>query len=522
MEGLLINQQLRRLRPLLPSRRQAWRFPDAQTFVLPLAGDLAIWIFNRPPNPRFELRPEVPPAGRTNSGFQDLLTARASGVLQEARQRKLDRVLSLEFAGSEGFVTTEAVELVVELTGRNCNLILIDAEGTIIGAAREVRSDVNRFRQVVAGGRYLPPPPYEKLDPLKASREELLEVLAGQNVRAIPRLIDGIGPQLRRALAVLSAVEETERLGGGAHERVVDALERVTREPSEVLEETLGMPDARTMQRLERRRELRERLERQLGGELELVGKRLEDLARAREAADEADALRRRGDLLLAFANRVPAGSEAVTLPDFSGQPLRLDLDPARNAAGNAQGFYERARKREARGRSAQQREPELLRRRDELSRLLDRLQQAGDDELERLAQELLPKADSKARTEPFARYRGPHGFPVLVGRSSRENDLLTFKVARSRDIWLHVQGYQGAHVLIQAQGAQVPFDTILFAARLAAGHSKASESENVAVDYTVRKNVWRAKGAAPGAVHFTQHKTVFVNPSRRPVEEGE
>ncbi len=114
-------------------------------------------------------------------------------------------------------------------------------------------------------------------------------------------------------------------------------------------------------------------------------------------------------------------------------------------------------------------------------------------------------------------RYEGPHGFRVVVGRSARENDEVTFKVARSRDLWLHVQGYHGAHVVILAENREVPFDTILFAAALAAGHSQARDSDNVAVDYTLKKNVWKVKGMPPGAVHFSHQKTVYVDPMRSP-----
>jgi len=107
------------------------------------------------------------------------------------------------------------------------------------------------------------------------------------------------------------------------------------------------------------------------------------------------------------------------------------------------------------------------------------------------------------------------------VGRSAKENEAITFGVAKSRDVWLHVQGYQGSHVIVRSQGREVPFDTVLFAARLAAGFSKAKESGTVPVDYTERKNVWRVKGGAPGAVHMAHQKTVYVTPSRDGADSG-
>jgi predicted ribosome quality control (RQC) complex YloA/Tae2 family protein len=517
MEGLLIAEELRRLEPQLPGRRLGWRFPDPHTFVLPLARG-SLWLFNRPPDPRLELRDETPAPGRARTGFQDLLAARASGDLVAARQRKLDRVVTLEFAGGEGFVETPPVRLVVELTGRNSNLILLDQEDLVLGAAREIRADINRFRQVVSGRPYVAPPPYQKADPRSSDRAALRELLAGAPIRSWRQLVDGIGPQLSRALSASAGVHDERALEGPELQRALDALERLVEAPGRTVQEALQLPDPATVRQRERRHGQVERLAGELRRERELLGKRLDDLARARSAAEGAAELRRQGDLLLAYSNRVPEGADSVTLPDFSGRPVRLSLDPSLNGAANAQGYYERARKREARARQADLREPELRKRRAELDDLLGSLAELSDEELEELSERLLPAPIAHARGGPGARYAAPHGFTVLVGRNARENDQVTFKIARSRDVWLHVQGYRGSHVVILAENREVPFDTVIFAAQLAAAYSKAADSDNVPVDYTLRKNVWKVKGQSAGAVHFTRHKTVYVTPSRRPV----
>jgi predicted ribosome quality control (RQC) complex YloA/Tae2 family protein len=140
-----------------------------------------------------------------------------------------------------------------------------------------------------------------------------------------------------------------------------------------------------------------------------------------------------------------------------------------------------------------------------------------SDDRLAELAKTYAPAEKKHPRSEPGIRYEEPHGFTVIVGRNAKENEIITFKMAKSRDLWLHAQGYPGSHVIIQAENREVPFETIIFAAQLAAAYSKAGQSDNVPVDYTQRKNVWKPKGAAPGAVYMTQQKTVYVTPSRRP-----
>lgn len=519
MEGLLIADLLVALAPRLPAERGAWRFLDAHTYALPFASGErgALWFFNRPPNPRLELRDDAPPPGRSFSGFQDLLQARADGPLVRAEQIKLDRVVRFHFAASRGFVAGAPVVLVAELTGRNCNLILTDPAGQILGAAREVGADINRFRQVRSGLTYRPPPPYRKLDPRTEGSEALREALRGTEARRISKLVDGLGPELTRALLAKAAVGPRETLEGERLERAVTALEELTRRPNEVASATLARLDLHDLRERDQREALLGRVRAELTKRRTLLNKRLADADRAATAAAAADRLRHEGNVLLAFARRVRPGVAVAELEDFDGSSLTLELDPALDAVQNAQRRFERARKREARAAASAERRVELERELAELDRLEAGLEALSTQRLEALADEVAPQRRRERRRGPGVRYRGPHGFVVVVGRNARENDQVTFKVARSRDMWLHAQGYHGAHVVILAENREVPFDTILYAAQLAAAYSKAAGGDNVAVDYTSRKNVWKVKGMPAGAVHFTQHKTVYVTPDRHP-----
>ena len=513
---MLIAEELAKLEALLPSKRIAWRFPDAYTYILPISKG-ALWLFNRPPNPRVAYLEEMPPQAGPNSGFQDLLVSRANGALIAAEQIKLDRVVKLSFGPGEGFVPTPPVTLVAELTGRNCNLILLDDDGKILGAARDIGADVNRFRQVRSGLPYTPPPPYEKLDPRTASDAVLEQTLAGKSLKKVRSLVDGVGPDLSRALAVTSGVSLDKKLEPSDLAKLVPALRRLSKEPSTVMKEALELPDVDELRRREARAAMRERLKFALEKERTLLRNRLKDIDKARNAAAKASDIRNQADILMAYQHQVPKNITNVTLTDFEGNDINLQLDPKLSAVENAQAYYERARKRENRVIEAESREAELKPKFAEVEGFLEGLEALSDDELKELLERYAPKAKAQKRTQPGIRYEGPHGYPIIVGRNSRENDIVTFRLARSRDVWLHAQGYPGSHVIIKADNTEVPFDTILFAAQLAAAYSKAGQSDNVPVDYALRKDVWKSKGAAPGAVHYAQQKTVYVTPSRRP-----
>jgi len=522
MEGLLLAQVLAVVRDRLPAERLAWRFVDEHTAVLPLVPSGSLWIFDRPPTPRIEFRCDPPPAAApAESGFQQLLAARAVGPLQAARQPALDRVARFRFGPGGGFVDTPPVELVVEATGRNANLVLLDEDESIVGVAREIGPEVNRYRQLRPGLAYRPPPPYDKLDPRQATDGDLAGALYGRRAQQLGKRVDGFGPELSATVQTLSGVAPDERLEGDSLAALVLAVREVVNDPAGTAKRALGRTDVATLRARERREADRRRLATHLRERRKLAAKRLSDAERTLAAAADAGRLRTEADLLLAYAGSVPEGAANVRLPGFDAADVDLQLDPARSAVANAEQRYAQARRRESRAERAAERAVELRQELEAIDRSRDAVDSLDDETLRRRVDELETEKAPR-RTGPGLRYPAPHGFTVVVGRSAKENDEVTFKLARSRDVWLHVQGWHGSHVVILAQGREVPFDTVLYAARLAAGHSKAVGGDNVPVDYTVRKNVWKVKGAAAGTVHYAQQKTVFVTPSRNPATDSD
>ena len=101
----------------------------------------------------------------------------------------------------------------------------------------------------------------------------------------------------------------------------------------------------------------------------------------------------------------------------------------------------------------------------------------------------------------------------MLVGRNNKQNDQLTTKLADKTDIWLHTKDITGSHVIIRAEGKEVPDSTVLWSARLAAFHSKAKNSSQVPVDYVPVRFVKKPSGSKPGMVIFTNNRTLYVKP---------
>jgi predicted ribosome quality control (RQC) complex YloA/Tae2 family protein len=235
---------------------------------------------------------------------------------------------------------------------------------------------------------------------------------------------------------------------------------------------------------------------------------------------------------LLANRHAIRRGQRVVELPDYTDPAkgyLQIEIDPAHSIEDNAKRYFGLQRKAK--------RGVELVRRRlgeaaDRLARLeglilkTETAKELG--ELEKLEHALAPLArrlPARPRSATGARkvespeprhFRSSDGLSILVGRSGPGNDYLTWRLARSHDLWLHAQGIPGSHVLIRLEkGKPPPPRTLREAAQVAAYYSRARAETKVPVDYALRKYLRKPKAAAAGVVLLTQEKTIVVRPDR-------
>ncbi|MET0339808.1 MAG: NFACT RNA binding domain-containing protein [Polyangiales bacterium] len=241
------------------------------------------------------------------------------------------------------------------------------------------------------------------------------------------------------------------------------------------------------------------------------------DLARA----GTAPTLRREAELLLCNLSAISRGASSARLYDETTEPAvwrDIALDPAVDAARNAELRFERARKldrgvaiAESRLRDA---EAEVARLRE----LLARTENEDADAVTASAQALGVALPDKPAGRPKPQQRTPYrtffsadGARILVGKGGADNDTLTLTVARPHDHWLHVRGTPGAHVVVPlTRGAQIAQELLLDAAHLAAHFSKIRGEPAAEIAHTARRFVRKLKGSAPGSVQVDRER-VFV-----------
>jgi predicted ribosome quality control (RQC) complex YloA/Tae2 family protein len=261
--------------------------------------------------------------------------------------------------------------------------------------------------------------------------------------------------------------------------------------------------------------------------------KLLKQLAQDLSSHADAERQKRVGDLLLANLSTAKREGKRVTLIDYfadDAAPIEIEIDEQltlQEEASRRFALYSRSKR--ALRQIATRIEAIRTQRAalDSRSEALEKVIVERDvTALEKLIALTAPRAitsglknkgrgDKKEKKIPGTRrYISSDGFEILVGRAARDNDYLTFKVAKPNDLWLHAADYGGSHVVVRNANRQdVPHRTVIEAAQLAAQFSQARKDPKVDVHYTQRKFVSKPKGAAPGLVRLLRFKNITVEP---------
>jgi predicted ribosome quality control (RQC) complex YloA/Tae2 family protein len=110
--------------------------------------------------------------------------------------------------------------------------------------------------------------------------------------------------------------------------------------------------------------------------------------------------------------------------------------------------------------------------------------------------------------------YTAPSGREVYCGRNSRGNEAVSLHFGQDQDVWFHVRGAPGAHVILRLQPGETPSDEDMqFAANIASFHSKVRTGGKVNVSYTSPKYVQKPKGARLGMVTIDRESVMIGRP---------
>lgn len=273
---------------------------------------------------------------------------------------------------------------------------------------------------------------------------------------------------------------------------------------------------------------LRAQIEKKLRKSLTLKS----NLEADRERFRASDSHQRYGELLLGNLHQIRTAGDSFLVTDFYDPESRETLIPMADKADprEAAEHYFRLARRARNGIKAiderlatlegeivgTQRQLQSVNEAQNLADLQD-IRPGGLQARSPASAAIPGKALSKeksARIPGIRRYSTSEGYEVLVGRSDKDNDNLTFRVAKSHDLWFHAADYPGSHVVLRnPRRTPVPQAAIQKAAQIAAKFSGAKNDSRVAVNYCERKFVSKLRKAPVGQVRLSSFKTILVEP---------
>ena len=263
---------------------------------------------------------------------------------------------------------------------------------------------------------------------------------------------------------------------------------------------------------------LKKAIERFLGQEESKALAAIEKVREGPVSQGQTDRYKMIGDIIMSNLHRIQKGSRWIDADNYyeNNNTISIELDPELPPEGNAQAYYQKARK----GR----RRSELLHDEienhghvlQEIKKKRSAVETADINALRTMHEQLVAKQRQSKSTSvaigiPGLQFEsGP--FTILVGRTARENDTLLRHHVRGNDYWLHSRDYPGSYVFIRSmKGKSVPLDVLLDAGSLALHYSRGRSGTHGDLFYTQVKYLRRVKDGKTGLVIPTQEKNLSV-----------
>jgi len=441
--------------------------PTPDTIILGLrrpGRSFSIFLSVHPQYGRLHILSQKPPRAQTPPAFCQYLRAHLLGAqLHRLTQTPHDRIVWFELKKNE-----RVRFLVVALIGRSANIFILDAQTTVLRALKP-------GRQPVGQPFILVPCPWN------ATRSQ-------ESFPPMPD-VDEIRFPVSERIEAAHSISERNAWIEQQHHRQIVALRT-------------------SIKQLQRR---------------------ITKLAQDFEKACTYREYGRYGELLKSHVSLLQKGQHHVTVVDYFDEKLpelTLSLDPEKDGHENLKNYFTKYGKFTGANKHLvprlDQAKTELVKLQAELHILENKKisDPAGQETGQRSIQSMplqQPQEPQRAGVKrqtplPYRRFRSQEGHAILVGKTAKDNDAVTFKVAKPDDLWLHARGSPGSHVVIKLEKKQqAPPETLKDAATLAVFYSDLRKSGKGEVIYTLRKNVRKPKGAKTGAVTVTQEKSLWV-----------
>ncbi len=476
-----------------------------------------------------------------------MLRKRLTGAwVTSIEQEDLERAVRINFSGTNDLGDKTSYSLIIEIMGRYSNIIFLDENEKVIDSLKRVDDSKSQVREILPGVLYTAPPRQDKLNIFTCDFSEIKSRVLNSNkglYKAVMDNVKGVSPIVCREIEFGLSLNDFKEQALSPTPTVVvldtpkdfsfinikqyDSLAEIKHYDSfsQLLDYfyyekvRLMRIRARSAELFKRITTLQERAVRKA-------------LNRAKELEDckDKEIYKIFGDLISTNQYRLEKGSPYYDLENYydNGNVVRIPADVTLTPSQNAQKYYKEYRKKQVAENKLEEFIIEANNEAQYFETVLDALSRAEtDSEITEIKEELslqgyiksnVAKKKISKSLKPLE-FKTTDGFTVFVGRNNIMNDKLTLKTAKNYDTWFHVQDTAGSHVICETSGKEITDTAIHDCSVIAAYYSKARESSNVAVDYTLVKNIKKPKGAKPGFVIYDPYKTEYVTPTLEEME---
>ncbi len=461
-------------------------------------------------------------------------------LLGDESKGEFDRVLVINLIIKDDFFGSKTrYGLICELTGRVSNILVCDEEENVLEMAQNTSN--NRLKAA-----YSLPDSVEILTPFNPPKEKLLETLHLPASEWRDR-IGGFSPQLSKELIFRLKNRGAILPENVFHDCISECVnsdacylylenEKVKALSPIELKHLPGSFSCLTFKTFNeallyiefdlvqnrRLEEIRKRVIARLQKDLKHKLRLLEDQKALFEKYQGGDKYKKMGEYVLSNIHQIKPRQALLSVQDWeTGEDVKINLDPIKTPAANAERFFHLCKK-------AHRGLAEVSARMKKLEGEIKYLQEqiwlseiaSNESDLIVEVESRKPKKEKSKKEKSGKRKKASAEALVekdncrfFVGRNCRQNDILTFQIAKKGDWWFHANDVPGSHVILKKLEGQITEDDIYRGAVLAAWFSFARDSSKVAVDNTDVAFVKKIPGGGPGRVSYTHQKTMFVNP---------
>lgn len=562
-DGMVTKAIASELQQLTGARIDKIFEPNKNDILLGFYKEGANYLLNictSPSHYRIHLTTHPKPNPKVAPNFCMVLRKHLLGLhIKNVITNDLERLVIIDFEGFDDVDDIISKRLIVELMGKHCNIILLDEQNGIIDSLRHIHTE-DSTRIIVPHVKYTYP---------TTSKENFLACTNFQTFREkvsdfheiyekfngiSKSFIDATLKKLEINTFTTSNLEKLyhylqdliHRMDSGflAFETIKDTKSDYFLVPSSENNNPFSLnfflDDFHfSKESSEAFKTYRDSILKMILESLKKYKKRLSNIDEKLSSCEDMEKYQLYGELLTANLYQIPNENlKEITLDNYyNGQKITIPLDDRYSPASNAKRFFKKYHKLKNTLAIVSVQKEETLQELNYIESIVYELENCSClEEVSEIFEEISEHVIFKERIEPYKSSKKAkvkkssltknktvsfnplkytiNGYTLLVGRNNKENDYLSLKYAKKSDLWLHTKDIHGSHAILQLPQNQVPDDTVLIrCAEITAFHSKAKNSSNVPVDICEVRFVKKPKGAKPGMVIYSNHKTLFVNP---------